>query len=176
MPYSSGLTNAQEIETLVCVSSAVIGWSWVGGFAMGALSGQAICINGTLFYLVWFFLWGPSGILFYSARLLLNALDLVPLRPGPHPTFFQFIFVAAFSLMLETILFLVPLIAGIRQARRQGKLRISHTLLLAAAIVTATILVTWIQGGHRPHWRSGVGGNGVPEGLLGSNGSSRFSS
>lgn len=146
VPYSSGLTNAQEIETLVCASLAVICWSWVGGFVMGTLSGQAICINGTLFYFIWFSLCGPLGILFYSARLLLNALDLVPLRTGPRPTFFQFIFFAAFSLMLETILFLLPSIAGIRQARRRPKLRIPHTLLLAAAVVTLTVLVTWMGG------------------------------
>src|SRR5882762_679904 len=38
VPYSSGLTEAQEIETLVCVSLAVFCWSWVGGFVLGALS------------------------------------------------------------------------------------------------------------------------------------------
>jgi hypothetical protein len=165
VPYSSGLSNAEEIETLVCVSLAVMCWSWVGGFVMGILSGQAICINGTLFYLVWFFLRGPFGILVFSARLLLSALGLMPLRPGPHLTFLQFIFFATFPLMLETILFLLPSIAGIRQGRRRRKLRIPHTLLLAAAVVTLTVLVTWIQGWRQAaleKWSEGKWNPGGP--------------
>jgi hypothetical protein len=79
VPYSSGLTEAQEFETLVCVSLAIICWSWVGGFVLGTLSGDTLYVNGTLFCLVWFCLCGPLFVLIYAVRLLLNALHLVPL-------------------------------------------------------------------------------------------------
>jgi hypothetical protein len=42
-PYSSGLTDAQEIGTLVCVSLAVICWSWVG-LVPGMLSGDTLFV------------------------------------------------------------------------------------------------------------------------------------
>ena len=165
VPYNSGLTGVQEIEIVVCFSLAVICWSWVGGFVMGTLSGQAICINGTLFYLVWCFLCGPFGIIFYSARLLLNALDLVPIRAGPLPTFLQFTFFAAFTVLLQTSLFFLPSLAGIRQARRGRKLRLLHALLLAAAVITLIVLVTWMGGWRQTaleKWSDGKWSPGGP--------------
>jgi hypothetical protein len=74
VPYSSGLTETQELETLVCVSLAIICWSWVGGFVLGTLSGDTLYVNGTLFCLVWFCLCGPLWVLIHSLRLLLNAI------------------------------------------------------------------------------------------------------
>jgi hypothetical protein len=43
-PYSNGLTDAQEIETLVRLSLAVICWSWVDGFVPGMLSGDTLFV------------------------------------------------------------------------------------------------------------------------------------
>jgi hypothetical protein len=147
VPYSSGLTETQELETLVCVSLAIICWSWVGGFVLGTLSGDTLYVNGTLFCLVWFCLCGPLWVLIYSLRLLLNALHLVPLRVlllrNP---FSEFICFVVLPQILEALLFLLPSLAGMRQARHGRKLGTQRTLLLAAAVATFTALVTWMGG------------------------------
>jgi len=144
VPYSSGLTEAQEIETLVCLSLAVICFSWVGGFVLGGLSGDTIYVNGTLFCLVWFGLCGPLGILIYSARLLLDALYLVPL---PHAvTWFELVFFAGINLPLVTLLFLLPSLIGMQWARRRRRLGMKGTILLAATVATLIILLTWMGG------------------------------
>jgi hypothetical protein len=161
--YGSGLTDAQEIETLVCVSLAVICWSWVGGFVLGTLSGDTIYVNGTLFYLVWFGLGGPLGMLVYWIRLLLNALYLVPL---PHaPTLFEFAFFAVFHLTLITLLFLIPSLKGMQRARRRRKLANAYTILLAATCATLTALVTWMEGWQQTaleKWSEGKWNPGGP--------------
>jgi len=164
VPYSSGLTEAQEIESLVCFSLAVICWSWVGGFALGTLSGDAFYVNGTLFCLVWFCLCGPLQMLIYSARLVLNALHLMPHTALPH-NLAQFIFFAALPLMLETILFLLPTLAGIRQARSGRRLGMRGAILLAFAVATLTVLVTWIGGWRQialEKWSEGKWNPGGP--------------
>jgi hypothetical protein len=148
VPYSSGLTEAQEFETLVFVSLAIICWSWVGGFVLGTLSGDTLYVNGTLFCLVWFCLCGPLFVLIYAVRLLLNALHLVPLRVVPlrNFSFVAFTFFAMLPPILEALLFLLPSLAGMRQARRGRKLGMQGTLLLAATVAILTALVTWIGG------------------------------
>jgi hypothetical protein len=125
VPYNSGLTNAQEIESLVCVSLAVICWSWIGGFVRGTLSGHAICINGSLFYLNRCFLCGPFGILLYSLRFILTLYSPFLWAGAAHITVFQ---------------------AGIRQSQRHWRLGISQTLRLAAVVTTLIVLVTRIGG------------------------------
>jgi len=164
VPYSNGLTEAREIETLVYVSLAVICWSWVGGFVLGTLSGDALYVNGTVFCLVWFYLCGPLGMLVYSARLLLNALHLMPHRALPH-NLSEFIFFAVLPLMLETLLFLVPALAGIRQARLGRRLGVRRTILLASAVATLNVLVTWTGGWRQialEQWSEGKWNPGGP--------------
>jgi hypothetical protein len=148
VPYSSGLTETQELEALVCVSLAIICWSWVGGFVLGTLSGDTLYVNGTLFCLVWFCLCGPLRTLLYLLLLLLNAVHLVTLRVLVlrNPTFSEFIFFAVLPVILEALLFLLPSLAGIRQALRGRKLGVQRTLLLTAAVATLTALVTWVGG------------------------------
>ena len=164
VPYSSGLTEAQEIESLVCVSLAVICWSWVGGFVLGTLSGDTFYVNGTLFCLVWFCLCGPLQMLIYAARLLLNAFHLGPHTALPH-NLIEFILFAVLPLTLETILFLLPALAGIRQARSGRKLGTRRTILLASAVATFTVLVTWIGGWQQialEKWSEGKWSPGGP--------------
>jgi hypothetical protein len=161
------LTETQELETLVCVSLAIICWSWVGGFVLGTLSGDTLYVNGTLFCLVWFCLCGPLFVLIYSVRLLLNALHLVPLRVFPlrNFNFVEFTFFAVLPLILQALLFLLPSLAGMRQARRGRKLGIQRTLLLAAAVATFTALVTWMGGWQQialEKWSEGTWNPGGP--------------
>jgi hypothetical protein len=166
VPYSSGLTEAQEIESLVCGSLAVICFSWVCGFVLGTLSGDTVYVNGTLLCLMWFCLCGPLGILISLARLLLNAVHLVPLllshAPGLVP---EFVFFAMVHLTLVTFLFLIPSLAGMQWARRGRKLGIQDTLLLAATAATLTVMVMWMGGWRQEaleKWSEGKWNPGGP--------------
>jgi hypothetical protein len=164
VPYSSGLTEAQEIESFVCGSLAVVCFSWTGGFVLGMLSGGTLYVNGTLLCLIWFCLCGPLGILISLARLFLNAVHLMPLPhiPGLVP---EFVFFAVLHLTLVTLLFLIPSLKGMQWARRGCKLGIRGTLLLAATAATLTVLVTWM-GGWRQNalekWSEGKWNPGGP--------------
>jgi hypothetical protein len=166
VPYSSGLTEAQEIESLVCGSLAVICFSWVCGFVLGTLSGDTLYVNRTLLCLMWFCLCGPLGILISLARLLLNAVHLVPLplshAPGLVP---EFVFFAMVHLTLVTFLFLIPSLAGMQSARRGRKLGIQGTLLLAATTATLTVMVAWMGGWRQKaleKWSEGKWNPGGP--------------
>lgn len=167
VPYSSGLTEAQEFVSLVCGSLAVICFSWVGGFVLGSLSGDTLYVNRTLFCIVWFCSCGPLMTLIILGRLLLNALHLVPLRGMVVRNFsvFDFIFFAAFPLVLELLLFLLPALAGMRQGKRRRKLGMLRTLLLAVTVATLTALVTWIEGWRQvalERWSEGTWNPGGP--------------
>jgi hypothetical protein len=48
-----GLTDGQEIETLVCISLAVICWSWVDGFVPGMLSGDTLLCSASITRSCW---------------------------------------------------------------------------------------------------------------------------
>ncbi len=167
VPYSSGLTGAQEFVSLVCGSLAVICFSWVGGFVLGTLSGDTLYVNQTLFCLVWFCLCGPLMTLIILGRLLLNALHLVTLRGLVVHNFgvFDFIFFAAFPLILESLLFLIPALAGMRRGRCGRKLGMLRTLLLAVSVSALTALVTWMGGWRQvalERWSEGTWNAGGP--------------
>jgi hypothetical protein len=144
VPYSSGLTGAQEIQIVFCKSIAVVCWSWLAGFTLAALSGKTRLINGTLFCLAWFCLCGPLGLLVSSVRLVLNALGLAAL---PHAVGFSALaFFGAVNLSLATLLFLVPALLGMRRAGRSPDIARPFALLLSATVAALTALVTWMEG------------------------------
>ncbi len=58
----------------------------------------------------------------------------------------------AIPLPLQTVVFLVPAIWGVRQGMRLGTLKAGQTILLAATIATMTALATWTGG----WWQSGL--------------------
>jgi hypothetical protein len=168
VPYSNnGLTNTQEFGTLFCFSVAIICWSWLGGFVLAKLSGEALYVNGTLFYLIGFVFCGPLGLLIFLARLVLNALHLVPLTTVPHNftlSLSLFTFFALFPLTLEMLFIWLPSLAGIRQARRGLELGIQWTLLWAAAVATLTALTTWMGGWQQSALAKWSGGKWNPGG------------
>jgi hypothetical protein len=168
--YHSGLTGAQEIELVICTSLAVVCWSWLAGFTLSDLSGKTALINRTLFFLAWFCLCGPLGLLLYSARLVLSALGLVAL---PHAVDFSALaFYAAFHLSLATLLFLIPSLRGMRRARRSDDIARPYALLLSATVAALTAVVTWMQGWQQTaleKWSEGKwnpGGPSWPERLV----------
>ena len=140
----NGLTGVQEVELLISVSLAVVCWSWLGGFTLAALSGKTVFINGTLFYLVWFCLCGPLGILVYLVRLVLAAMSLIPSLHGVN--FSAFVFFATVHLLLATLLFLVPSLMGMKRGKRSAVIAKPYAILFSLAVATLTALVTWIQG------------------------------
>lgn len=161
--YHSGLTGSQEIAIVFCTSMAVVCWSWLAGFTLAVLSGRGAYINRTLFCLVWFYLCGPLRLLVYSARLVLNALNLWPL---PHPAAFSaFAFFATVHVPLATLLFLIPSLLGMQRARRGSVIARPCVLLLSATVGALTALLTWMQGWEQTaleRWSEGMWNPGGP--------------
>lgn len=158
VPYHTGLTGAQEIAIVFCTSLAVVCWSWLAGFTLAVLSGKGAYINRTLFCLVWFYLCGPLGLLVYSARLVLNALNLWPLPHHP-AGFSAFAFFATVHVPLATLLFLIPSLLGMQRARRGSVIARPCVLLLSAAVAALTALLTWMQGWQQTaleRWSEGM--------------------
>jgi hypothetical protein len=142
--YHRGLTGTQEIEIVFCTSMAVVCWSWLAGFALATLSGKTVHLNRTLFCLVWFCLCGPLGLLVYSARLVLNALNLWPL---PHAVGFSALaFFMTVHLPLAVLLFLIPSLLGMRRARQSPDIARPNALFFSATVAVLTTLVIWMQG------------------------------
>lgn len=144
--YETGLTVGQEIAQLVCLSLALLLWSWTSGFVLGSLSGRAIWLTRALFYLVlldasWARFLLSGHIAFHKARLPLIILAaVVPLR-------------------ISTFVFLLAAIWGVRRGLRLRTLGFRQTLLLAVAIAILTSLLTWTEGwiaaAHQT-WSQGV--------------------
>ncbi|MGA9978248.1 MAG: hypothetical protein WBQ08_06405 [Candidatus Sulfotelmatobacter sp.] len=176
VPYSNnGLTNTQEFGTLFCFSVAIICWSWLGGFVLAKLSGKALNVNETLFYLIGFVFCGPLGILICLARLVLSALHLLPLTTVAHDftiSLSELTFFVLVPLTLEMLFIWLPSLAGMRQARRGLELGIQRTSLWAAAVATLTVLTTWMGGWQQSalaKWSEGKwnpGGPSWPERLV----------
>ena len=148
----SGLTVGEDIAYLVCLSLALSAWSWTSGFLLGSLSGRAIWLTGALFYLV-----VDNS---FTARLIFSGnvkFHVVPRLPA-------IILSAALPHGLSTILFLLAAIWGVNQGLRRRMLGFRQTIILAAAIISLTSLVTWTGGWYETAheiWSRGVW-RGVP--------------
>jgi hypothetical protein len=134
----NGLTATEEIMVLACQSIAVILSAWAAGFTMGSLSRRTVWINATLFYLV--------------------CLSLSPVRHVRAAMLGRVDFDIAFIVTLQAVLFLLPSILGLRQGVRQDKHPLRHPLWWSAAIITMTVLVTWMTGWRQIGWRAWSGG------------------
>jgi hypothetical protein len=115
---STGLTLSRGIVVIVCSSLMLIAWSWIGGFVLGALSRRTIWVNGVLFSLVW---------LFFS-------------RPFSNPPS------GVLPFKLHSVVFLLPLVLGIRKGLRRGTLELGHAILLAAPMASLTAVAIWTWG------------------------------
>jgi hypothetical protein len=117
--FEDGLTVPQDIVAFVCQSLALIFYSWTGGFVLGSLSRRTIWVNAALFCFVSLFAGGA-------------------LRDVAVLTIFR-----GLPLVAEAVLFLLPLIWGVRKGLRLGTMGVRSTILLAATVATITALAMW---------------------------------
>lgn len=120
--FEDGLTVPQDIVAFVCQSLALIFYSWTGGFVLGSLSRRTIWVNAALFCFV----------SLVAGGALRDVAVLTIFRGLP--------------LVAEAVLFLLPLIWGVREGLRLGTMRVRSTILLVATMATITMLATWTGG------------------------------
>jgi hypothetical protein len=147
----TGLTVGEDIVCMVCLSLALFSWSWLNGFALGSLSGRAIWLTGALFYLV--------ALDFYPTRLLLSGNATLH-----NARLASIILQVLLPLSPSRILFSLAAIWGVSQGLRRRTLVFRQSLILAAAIVILTSLVTWTSGWYETAHETWSGGvwRGVP--------------
>jgi hypothetical protein len=131
---------------LLCHGLALMVWSWTSAFVLGCLSRRTLWLTGALYFLI-------------GAYPLLRGVLLLPLyffanRPEP-----LVLLMLALQMFLQTILFVFPSIAGVRQGLRKRALTLCQMKLLAPVVVTLAVLATWTGGW--PHaalvrWSGGV--------------------
>lgn len=147
----TGLTAGQDIVHLVCLSLALLLWSWVSGFVLGSLSGRAIWLTGALFYVV--------VLDSFTARLVTSGNATFHNAPLP-----WIILGAVLPLDIIRAPFLVVVISGINRGLRLHTLGVRPAIVLAVAVVVLTSLVTWTGGWYETAHETWSGGvwRGVP--------------
>jgi hypothetical protein len=136
--YGTGLSAHEETVLFLCQALALVVWSWTGGFVLGSLSRRTIWVTGSLYFLFGLSpsLVAPSLILF-PLRILLasiiyrNASNLLPL---------------ACLAVLQTALFVLPAISGVRQGLRRLALTLPQAGLLTIATFALIVVATWTGG------------------------------
>lgn len=152
VPYEPGGVSAvQQIVYAATAMIAMLLWVWACGFVLAALSGRALWITCTLFYVV-----------VRDASLVRMALagNLI-LKHG------------LLSAMLFRVVPLEPLIAlcslalllGVRSGRR-SKLKQSASFVLSAAGLASVLLLTWMQGWYGAGFAQWSGELYAPEPFL----------
>ena len=129
------LPLTHDIGKMVCGSVLGFSWAWIGGFALGSLVRRSAWLYAALFCLVW---WQLRGM---PLRVFSTSFPL-----------------ALFLLMLQMALIL-SFLWGVHEGVRLGSLRVSRSLLFAAAFTILT-LVIHIETRHGElafeFWNSGL--------------------
>jgi hypothetical protein len=144
--FETGLTAHQDVAFLLCLAVALLVWSWACGFALGSLSGRAVWVTWSVFYLVvldstW-------------ARFVLSGN--ITLR-DPRPL--RLLIAATLPLSIAALLFSLPALWGAFLGVRRRVLPVRHAYLLGSAITVLTILTTWMGGWYETAheaWSGGV--------------------
>jgi hypothetical protein len=144
--FGTLLTPQQDIAWLLCLAIALLLWSWTCGFVLGSLSGRAIWLTWSVFYLMvldsaWVrFIMSGNIILHDPQPLRILMATTLPLNP------------AAF-------LFTLSALSGTFMGARRRVLPWRGAYVLASAITIFTILVTWMSGWYETAhevWSSGA--------------------
>jgi hypothetical protein len=144
--FETGLTVQRDAMFLLCLAVSLLAWSWTCGFVLGWLSGRALWLTWSVFYLVvldatW-------------ARFVLSG-NIILRDPRP----LQLLLAATLPHNIAALLFLLPALYGTFLGVRRRALPARHAYLLASAIAILTILATWMSGWYeRAHevWSGGA--------------------
>jgi hypothetical protein len=131
--FGTLLTLRQDMAWLLCLATALLLWSWTCGFVLGSLSGRAVWLTWSVFYLVvldsaWIrFILSGNIILRDPQPLRLLTAAILPLTPA-------------------TFLFSLSAFWGAFMGVRRQALPLRAAYVLASAIAILTILTTWMGG------------------------------
>ena len=131
--FGTLLTPQQDMAWLLCLAIALLLWSWTCGFVLGSLSGRAVWLTWSVFYIT--VLDSASVGFILSGNMILR--DPQPLR-----------LLMAATLPLNPAIFLFSLSAlwGAFMGLRRRTLRLRAAYVMVSAITIFTILVTWMSG------------------------------
>jgi hypothetical protein len=143
--FGTLLTPQQDIAFLLCLAVALIVWSWTCGFVLGSLSGRAVCLTWSVFYLM---VLDSTWVRFVlSGNMILR--DPQPLR---------LLIAATLPLSPATFLFSVSAVWGAFLGVRRRVLPLRAVYVLASAITIFTILTTWMSGWYETAHEEWSGG------------------
>ena len=131
--FGTLLTPQQDMAWLLCLAIALLLWSWTCGFVLGSLSGRALWVTWSVFYLMVLDFALVRFIL--SGNIILR--DVQPLR---------ILMAATLPLNPATFLFSLSALWGAFMGVRRRVLPWRTAYVLASAITIFTILVTWMSG------------------------------
>jgi hypothetical protein len=144
--FGTLLTPQQDIAWLLCLAIALFLWSWTCGFVLGSLSGRAVWLTWSLFYLMVL----DSALV----RFILSG-NLILRDPQP----VRLLMAATLPLNPATFLFSLSALWGAFMGVRRRVLPWRAAYVLASAITIFTILVTWMSGWYETAhevWSSGA--------------------
>jgi hypothetical protein len=156
--YATDLTDRQELAFFLCMAGALLVWSWTSGFVLGSLSGRAVWLTWSLFYIVvldsaW-------------ARFVLDG-NIILRNPLTHEAplaslqgILRLLMAATLPRTIAALLFLFPALFGAFVGVRSRTLAVPHTYLIASVNVALAILTTratgWYDPAHLPAGWPGV--------------------
>ena len=143
--FGTFLPPQQDIAFLLCLAAALIVWSWTCGFALGSLSGRAVWLTWSVFYLT---VLDSTWVRFIlSENIILR--DPQPLR---------LLIAATLPFSPATFLFSVSAVWGAFLGVRRRVLPLRAVYVLASAITIFTILTTWMSGWYETAHEEWSGG------------------
>jgi hypothetical protein len=152
MAYTSGvhfgtlLTPHQDMAFLICLAAALLAWSWTCGFVLGSLSGRAVWLTWSVFYLM-----------VLDSRWVRFVLSGNIIMRNPEPL--RLLMAATLPISIATLLFSLSGIYGAFLGFRRRVLPLRSAYVLASAITIFTILTTWMSGWYetaRKLWSGGA--------------------
>ncbi|HUD65388.1 MAG TPA: hypothetical protein VMQ17_12445 [Candidatus Sulfotelmatobacter sp.] len=131
--FGTLLTPQQDMAFLLSLAVALLVWLWTCGFVLGSLSGGAIWLTWSVFYLM----------VLDSAwvRFVLSG-NIIVRNAGPLRRFMA----VTVPLNIATLLFLLAGLCGAFLGVRRRVLALRAAYVLASAITILTILTTWMSG------------------------------
>jgi hypothetical protein len=144
--FGTLLTPQQDMAWLLCLAIALLLWSWTCGFVLGSLSGRAVWLTWSLFYLM---------VLDSELGSFILSGNVIPRDPQP----MRLLMAATLPLNAATLLFSLSALWGAFMGVRRRVLPWRAAYVLASAITIFTILVTWMSGWYETAhevWSSGA--------------------